>query len=144
MEAEDKVCDHHRTLREGVALAPRCPPGCPSCSPSPGPGQPALGTRAHTPPREMTEPAARANLGSGHCASWPCHSTSSASSVPSFLKPPWRGCGWAGWIEASWGGAGGLVGSLPAEKVLGLWEESVIWTVGGLGLGLRTGKVGDG
>lgn len=48
-----------------------------------------------------------------------------------------------GWIEASWGGAGGLVGSLPAEKVLGPVEGSVSrGTVGGRGSGLRDGQGG--
>ena len=48
-----------------------------------------------------------------------------------------------GSTETSWGGAGGLLGSLPAEKVPGPVKGSVSrGTAGGLGSGLQDGQGG--
>ena len=75
-----KVCEHPRTLGEGVlARAPGVPPAAPAAPLHPALGQACSWHQSSHPPREMTElPCQGLNLGSGHCASWPCHSNSGA------------------------------------------------------------------
>lgn len=123
------------SLKKGVpALAPGVPtPGCPCDAPPLRGPRPGLLLAPEPMPASGDDqallPGAKSGIWLLCVLALPLDFQSLAGRPLPFLtcrdRPPWS-VGWGGWNRsnlASWGGAGGLLESLPAETVLGPVRE---------------------